>query len=75
MNWWKKATTDFQYLHNVETTKVLESLLKLNQTLRGRIELLEDRVQSLEKFAIQTQRYFELVEARRQADLDKKGNK
>lgn len=68
MNFWKKATTDWQYLHNVESTNLILSLSKQNDALTKRVE-------ALEKFAIGSQKYFDLIEARREAELKKKGNK
>lgn len=73
MGWLKRLTTDWQYLHNVESTKAIETLLLLNKTLRERIEFLELRVETLEGFAKKSSDYFQLTEARRQADLQKKG--
>jgi hypothetical protein len=66
MNWLKKLTTNWQYEHNVASTKALVAVVE-------QLEKINERLDKLEKFAKQSEDYYNIIEARRQSDLDKKG--
>jgi hypothetical protein len=63
MKWIKKLFTNWQYEHNVATTKALVEIAKL-------IVETNKRLDRLEKFAKQSENYYKMIEARRQSDLD-----
>ncbi len=66
MGFWKDITTNWQYEHNIRVTKLITELVKQNKELT-------ERVWVLEKFALESGKYFELIEERRKSDLKEKG--